>query len=247
MARTEAGVHPRQRDETPDQQPRPDQQRKRQRDLRDHQAASPLEPAGAQTAARKNHRGPQTEQNRRPQRHGERETQHHQIQPGFVEPPDAVMCRQRRQQGLIAGPRQHQPDRAACRRHHQALHQDLPHQPFSRSAQCAAHREFHLPRNAPRNHQVRHVQARNQHQQAHRAAEHCEGSIRLRIAPLERQQLHADPAARLRILLQQRRRHAIDLRLSGLQRHPRLQTRDHAHLRVRGRHFLAVGNPHIEE
>ncbi len=65
-----------------------------------------------------------------------------------------------------------QAQHGARERKHQALRQQLPHQPATPSAQSRAHGKFLAARSPSRQQQIRKIHAHDQQNQAHRAPQH---------------------------------------------------------------------------
>ena len=235
VRRLEAGVHGREPGEAPHQQARPRQQHDGERHLGHGQRGPcPLQRrATARTAAAFLQRGHQlrasrlqrrreTEEQSGEQRHAQREQQHRRV---HVSVRDARRAPLQRHQEPHARHGDPHAQRAPGERQHHALRQNLPHDVPARRAERRAQRELPLPRRGARQHEARHVGARDQQHQRHGGHQDLERRLDEPHHPVhQRRARRAEARVLAGIFRAQLRVHALEIRHRLLHRDVGLET-----------------------
>ena len=176
----EAEVVALQLDEAAHQQTGAGQQHERQRHFGDDERAEhAVQPAAAAVTsavaqriarvARRDECRNETKDDAGRQRDDHRERDHRQIERHLVEPRNRNAIADQREQAAMTQRRDAQPRDAAGGREHQAFGEHLAHQPAASCAKRRSHAELALARGAPRQQQIRDVDAgHEQHEQRRR-------------------------------------------------------------------------------
>ena len=210
------------------QQPGPDQQNRRERELHGGEAVAQ---AWARTARRARHlfqdlvqvglrrmeRRRDAEQQTGRDRQHQREQQHRRVDADFGH--RQQVRRHHRVDRVHTPERREQSHGATDRRQHQTFDEQLTQQPSAAGADGGADGDLFLPRGRAREQQVRDIRGRDQQHAADRAQQHDEPGLQLRVHEevVEIHQLDS-PLLRLRILLAYVSRDDVHLGLGLLER-----------------------------
>ncbi len=189
----------------------------------------------------------EAEQDAREARDAEREREHHAVHPDLAQGPQGhrleVAGQERRQEAR--GPdRDHQARSTAQQAQEHALRQQLADDSPATRAHRAAHGQLLVAHRRARQHQVRHVHARDQQHEAHDAQERQQRRPHPGDAHfVHRLEPHRPPADLTRVLIAHPPPDRVHLGPRLGQRHARLHPSE-SHERVRPPRLIALGEPH---